>query len=206
MANTLILLFYMLCLSVGAAVTLAEYMLYGIGLYGMARETGLDHQWLAFVPYGRKYLQGKLGGPITLKGKTLKEPGIWMILLPFIVGIIIGILSGLAAVLAVAGILAGSNTVIVIPLTLVMFLAALIIFLVAVVGIAAKSGLRALVNYQILSRYCQGNILILHIVFSTLLPLYEAAVFFYYRRRPFLDASLHTDERSGKEDRKWNNC
>ncbi len=190
MANTLILLFYMLCLSVGAAVALAEYMLYGIGLYSMAREMGLGHEWLAFVPYGRKYLQGKLSGPITLKGKTLKEPGIWMVLLPFIMGIITGFLTGLTAVLAVAGILAGSNTVIVIPLTLVVFLAAAIIFLVMLAGIAAKSGLRALVNYQILSRYCQGNILILHIVFSILLPLYEAAVFFYYRRRPILGAPL----------------
>ena len=177
----------MLCLSVSAAAALAEYILYGIGLHAMARQAGMDNEWLAFVPFARKYLQGKLGGPITLKGKTIKEPGIWMILLPFVIGIITGFVSGLTVILAVAGILAGSNTIIVIPLTGVMILAALIIFLLALAGTAVLNGLRALVDYQILSRYCQGNVLILHIVFSICFPMYEAAVFFYYRNKPCRD-------------------
>lgn len=187
MMNTLIFLFYMLCLSVSAAAALAEYVLYGIGLHGMARQAGIDNEWLAFVPFARKYLQGKLGGPITLRGKTMKEPGIWMILLPFAVGIATGFVAGLTVILAVAGILAGSHTVIVIPLTGVMILAALIIFLLALAGTAVQSGLRALVDYQILSRYCEGNVLILHIVFSICFPMYEAAVFFYYRHKPRRD-------------------
>lgn len=191
MVHTLILLFYLLCLSVGAAAALAEYILYGIGLYGMARKAGIGREWLAFVPYARKYLQGKLGGPITLKGKTIKEPGIWMLLLPFVIGVITGFMAGLTVILAAAGILAGSNTVIVIPLTMVVLLAALLMFLLVLAGTAIQSGLRALVNYQILSRYCRGNILILHIVFSTFFPLYEAAVFFYYRRKPYIGITLH---------------
>lgn len=183
MTNTLIFLFYMLCLSVGAAVALAEYILYGIGLHGMARQAGMENEWMAFVPFARKYLQGKIAGPITLRGKTMKEPGIWMILLPFAIGMITGFAAGLTLILAVAGILAGSNTVIVLPLTGVMILAALIIFLLALAGTAVQNGLRALVDYQILSRYCEGNVLILHIVFSTCFPMYEAAVFFYYRHK-----------------------
>ena len=103
------------------------------------------------------------------------------------VGIVTGFVAGLTVILAVAGILAGSNTIIVIPLTGVMILAALIIFLLALAGTAVLNGLRALVDYQILSRYCQGNVLILHIVFSICFPMYEAAVFFYYRNKPGRD-------------------
>lgn len=104
-----------------------------------------------------------------------------MVLLPFAVGIAAGFLTGLAMALIVAGSLIQANAMIMIPVAGVVVLACMVIFLLVLIGAAAKNGLRALVNYQILSRYCQGNVLILHIVFSTLLPLYEAIVFFYYR-------------------------
>lgn len=181
MANMLFLLFYLMCLCVCAFIKIIEYILYGIGLHSMAREAGITSGWMAFVPFARKYLQGKLGGPITLKGKTIKDPGLWMVLLPFAVGIAAGFLTGLAMALIVAGSLIQANAMIMIPVAGVALLACMVIFLLVLIGAAAKNGLRALVNYQILSRYCQGNVLILHIVFSTLLPLYEAIVFFYYR-------------------------
>lgn len=177
----LVLLFYMMCLCVCASIKIIEYILYGIGLHSMAREAGIGSGWMAFVPFARKYLQGKLGGPITLKGKTIKDPGLWMVLLPFAVGIAAGFLTGLAMALVVAGSLIQANVMIMIPVAGVVVLTCIVIFLLVLAGAAAKNGLRALVNYQILSRYCQGNVLILHIVFSTLLPLYEAVVFFYYR-------------------------
>ena len=181
MANLLFILFYMMCLCVYAVMKLAEYILYGIGLRGMAREMGVGNGWLAFVPFARKYLQGKVSGPITLKGKTIKEPGLGLVLLPFSVGIATGFLAGLVMALVVVGTLVRSNAIIMIPVTGVAILAGVVIFLLGLVGTAAQNGLRALVDHQILSRYCQGNVLILHIVFSTIFPLYEAAVFFYYR-------------------------
>lgn len=183
MANMIFVLFYLLCLSVCAIVALAEYILYGFGLYGMARRAGIGGEWMAFVPYARRYLQGKLGGPITLKGKTLKKPGLWMVLIPFAVGVAAGLLAGLAMALVVAGTLVNKNAVIMIPVTTVALFADLIILVLLLAGLVVKSGLRSLVNYQIFSRYCQGNVLILHIVFSAMFPLYEAVVFFHYRRR-----------------------
>lgn len=192
MTNTWFLLFYMICLSVCAVFTLIGYVLYGVGLYGMAKNAGIGNEWLAFVPFARKYLQGKLGGPIVIGGKTIKMPGLWMLLLPFFVGMASGFLAGIVIVLLAAGIVIGSNAFLMIPVSGVAFLAGIIIFLLILVGAAAKSGLRALIDYQILSRYCQGNVLVLHIVFSVLLPLYEAVIFFYYRRKPFLN-DLHKE-------------
>ncbi len=181
MVNMLFILFYMMCLCVYAVVRAAEYILYGVGMCGMAREAGISGGWMAFVPVARRYLQGKLSGPLTLKGKTLKEPGLWLVLLPFAVGIGSGFLAGLVMALIVAGSLIKTNAIIMIPVTGVVLLTGLVILLLVVAGAVVKNGLRALIDYQILSRYCQGNVLILHIVFSTILPLYEAAVFFYYR-------------------------
>ena len=51
MMNTLIFLFYLLCLSVSAAAALAEYILYGMGLHAIARLAGMDNEWLSFVPF-----------------------------------------------------------------------------------------------------------------------------------------------------------
>lgn len=192
MMNIWFLLFYMIYLSVCAVFILVGYVLYGIGLYGMARNAGIGNEWLAFVPFARKYLQGKLGGPITIHGKTIKQPGLWLLLLPFFVGMASGFLAGIVVVLMAAGIVVGTNAILTIPVSGVAFLSGVIILLLILAGAAAKSGLRALINYQILSRYSQGNVLILHIVFSVVLPLYEAALFFYYRNKPTI-CDLHKE-------------
>lgn len=192
MTNTWFLLFYMIYLSVYAVFILVGYVLYGIGLYGMARNAGIGNEWLAFIPFARKYLQGKLGGPITIHGKTIKQPGLWLLLLPFFVGMASGFLAGIVVVLLATGIVIGTNAILMIPVSGVAFLAGIIILLLILVGAAAKSGLRALINYQILSRYCQGNVLVLHIIFSVILPIYEAVIFFYYRHKPFI-CDLHKE-------------
>ena len=186
MTHTWFLLFYMIALSVCAVFALVGYVLYGIGLYGMAQSAKIGNEWMAFVPFVRKYLQGKLGGPIEFNGKTIKSPGLWMLLLPFFVGLASGFLAGILIVLFAAGVLIGTNALLMIPVSGVAFFAGVLIFLLILAAAAAKSGLRALINYQILSRYCQGNVLILHIVFSVILPIYEAVVFFYYRHKPLL--------------------
>lgn len=192
MTDTWFLLFYMIYLSVYAVFILVGYVLYGIGLYGMARNAGIGNEWLAFIPFARKYLQGKLGGPITIHGKTIKQPGLWLLLLPFFVGMASGFLVGIVVVLLAAGIVIGTNAILMIPVSGVAFLAGVIILLLILAGAAAKSGLRALINYQILSRYCQGNVLVLHIIFSVILPMYEAVIFFYYRHKPFI-CDLHKE-------------
>ena len=61
-------------------------------MYNMAKREGMDYPWLAFVPFARTYLQGELGGTVHLKNKQIKNPGIWLIVLPFISSIVTGIL------------------------------------------------------------------------------------------------------------------
>lgn len=183
MADTMILILYIIFLFILAIRTLAKYLLFGIGLYTMARRAGIGSEWMAFVPFLRKYLQGKLAGPVTLKGKTLKEPGVWLAILPFAVGLLCGFLFALLMAVVVAGSLINSSAFIMIPVSGVVILAGILVALLLLVGAVAQNGLRALVDYQILSRYCQGNILVLHIVFCVVFPLYEALIFFCYRHK-----------------------
>ena len=87
-----ILMFYLIILLVGLTVAVVNYIFRGIGMYNMAKREGMDYPWLAFVPFARTYLQGELGGTVHLKNKQIKNPGIWLIVLPFISSIVTGIL------------------------------------------------------------------------------------------------------------------
>ena len=57
-----ILLIYLIVLLVWGLVSLAGYILKGIGMYTIAKRRGMDYPWLAYVPFARAYLQGELGG------------------------------------------------------------------------------------------------------------------------------------------------
>ena len=72
-----ILLIYLIVLLVWGLVSLAGYILKGIGMYTIAKRRGMDYPWLACVPFARAYLQGELGGEIVLKDKKIQNPGIW---------------------------------------------------------------------------------------------------------------------------------
>ena len=85
-------MFYLIILLVGLTVAVVNYIFRGIGMYNMAKREGMDYPWLAFVPFARTYLQGELGGTVHLKNKQIKNPGIWLIVLPFISSIVTGIL------------------------------------------------------------------------------------------------------------------
>ena len=74
-----ILLIYLIVLLVCGLVSLAGYILKGIGMYTIAKRRGMDYPWLAYVPFARAYLQGELGGEIVLKDKKIQNPGIWLL-------------------------------------------------------------------------------------------------------------------------------
>lgn len=85
-------MFYLIILLVGLTVAVVNYIFRGIGMYNMAkREEWIIHGWrLYHLP--ERTLQGELGGTVHLKNKQIKNPGIWLIVLPFISSIVTGIL------------------------------------------------------------------------------------------------------------------
>lgn len=63
------------CLAIGSAIYVACLVLGGIGLYKMAKNAGMRHKALGFLPFANTYYAGKLAGDIyVLKTKTKRWP------------------------------------------------------------------------------------------------------------------------------------
>ncbi len=195
MESTLIgiMMILFIIMLVCAIFALLSYILKGIGMYTMAKRQGMDYAWLAFIPFARTYLHGELAGSIRLKNKSIQNPGIWLLALPFLYGAVSSLLN---AILWFVGV--GSMTKIFQSAFLpygrvnlsggaVMGIVVLVlIFSVVSLGYTAVyKTFGVLVNHQILERFTTKNMSIVHAVLSTMIPLYESICFFAMRNHPF---------------------
>ena len=188
-ALTVLLTVYLVVLAVILAVALASYIFHSIGMYTIGKRMGKEHAWLAFIPFARDYFHGELAGEIPLKNKSIKNPGIWKLVLPIIYGAVAGVLFiflfvsaiGAGAVSSIngnqmGGIMAFSTTLIALYV---------VILVVAVVYSAVYSVLRILIDIQIYEKFTTRNMAVVHSVLSGIIPLYEAICFFVMRNKPF---------------------
>ena len=169
---------------------LVSYVFRGIGMYGMAKKLGVPSGWMAFVPFARAYLQGQLAGTISFTKREIKNPGLWLVLVPilFFIGFIVIYLCILIPLIVMS---ASSPASFVYNLSsiLVGFFAGLIGLIVySVAGSALLYVLRGLVNYRICRKYKNGNTAVLHTVLSMLVPLYQSIYFFILRNRTPMSA------------------
>ena len=188
-AVTMLLTVYLVVLAVILAVTLASYIFHSIGLYTIGKRMGREYAWLAFIPFARDYFHGELAGEILLKNKSIKNPGIWKLVLPIIYSAVAGVLFVFLFVAAIGagavssingnqtgGIMAFSTTLIVLYI---------VILVIAVAYSAVYSVLRILIDIQIYEKFTARNMAVVHSVLSGIIPLYEAICFFVMRNKPF---------------------
>ena len=181
-----ILSVYLIILTLILAFVLVSYIFHSVGLYTIGKRMGKEYPWLAFIPYARDYFQGELAGPIKLKNKEIKNPGIWNLVIPIIssvlagvYGVLIILVTGVGAAAQISG--AGGAGI---ALLFVIMLYTLLI--VAVIAAqAAQMALKVLINKQILERFTTGNMGLVHAVLMIVVPLYEALCFFVMRKRDF---------------------
>lgn len=181
-----ILSVYLIILTLILAFVLVSYIFHSVGLYTIGKRMGKEYPWLAFIPYARDYFQGELAGPIKLKNKEIKNPGIWNLVIPIIssvlagvFGVLIILVTGVGAAAQISG--AGGAGI---ALLFVIMLYTLLI--VAVIAAqAAQMALKVLINKQILERFTAGNMGLVHAVLMIVVPLYEALCFFVMRKRDF---------------------
>lgn len=185
---TALMYIYLLILTVIVIFALASYIFHSVGLYTIGKRMGREHAWLAFIPYARDYFHGELAGEISLKNKSIKNPGIWKLVLPIIYSAVAGIL---ILILVIAAIGAGVATERNHGMSgFAAFISSLIgvyilILILAVAYTAVYSVLRVLINIQIYERFTTHNMAVVHSVLSALLPLYESICFFVLRNRDF---------------------
>ena len=195
MESTLIgiMMIFIIIMLVCAIFGLLSYILKGIGMYTMAKRQGMDYAWLAFIPFARTYLHGELAGSIRLKNKSIQNPGIWLLALPFLYGAVSSLLNAILWFVGVGSLtkifqnaflpygrvnLSGGAVMGIVVLVL--------IFSVISLGYTAVyKTFGVLVNHQILERFTTKNMSIVHAVLSTMIPLYESICFFVMRNHPF---------------------
>lgn len=192
-----ILAVYLIILVVLFLFYIISYVFKGIGMYTIAKRQGMDYPWLAFIPFARKYLQGEIGGGITLKSKTIKNPGIWLLVMPFIFGVVNFVLYmafWVIGVGAMANMFSGYGYAYghdyYSPRMSGGMILGIIVLLVVWVIIAVLYGavykvLTVLINHQILEKFTSKNMSIAHAVLCIFVPMYESLCFFVIRNREF---------------------
>lgn len=185
-----ILAIYLIVLVVMFIFYVISYVFKGIGMYTIAKRQGMDYPWLAFIPFARVFLQGELGGEIPLKNKSIKNPGIWLLALPFIGSAIFFIFYMLLWVVGFASIMAGYgfNYYSGGPGTgaiLGMLIVGLIWMVVTIIFSAVLQVLGVLVNYQIFKKFTTRNMAIAHSVLCKAIPLYESICLFAMRNKEY---------------------
>lgn len=178
---------YMIAILVGFGIAIADYILRGISLYTIAKREGREYPWLAFVPFARKYLQGELAGVIVLKDRKIKNPGIWLVAMPFIAGIVSSIFYGILCAITF-GILISMDYMVTDFSVGGVFGILVLIFIMLVwtlVYNAAYKLLYVLVDKQIFGKFTSENMAVIHAVLSVFLPLYEVICLFVMRNKAY---------------------
>lgn len=196
--------FYLLLLGAILIGAIVDYLLRGFGMYKMGKAEGKNNCWLAFIPFARTYFQGELSGEIKFKEKSLKNPGLWLVLIPIIAGVVAAIGYFIFMIVMVVGTIASDGYTSKSAVTGMMssFLVVFIIVIViAILYQAVISVLYVLVNSQIYEKYTSKNMAIVHAVLGTLVPLYEPICMFIMGRRAEqeIEAKMYEEPEEEKE-------
>lgn len=94
-------IFYVILL----AYIIVNYVIRSLGLYRIAKSSGVNNAWLAWIPLADLFLLGKVTGDVQLGSRTLKNTALWLLLIPLIGGgIAVCFYFGFIFVLIVAGV------------------------------------------------------------------------------------------------------
>lgn len=138
---------------------------------------------MAFVPWLRTYLHGKIAGEIPLGRKSIKNAGIWMVLGPVIFGAVFAMVYVIIIVSVMISTIGGGNIFLESIGFTIFFFFVFGVFMIGIIVYAAVMGvLRGMVNYQIFKRFNSESRAVLHMLLSIFVPMYQAIYFFMLRK------------------------
>lgn len=165
---------------------IALYILRSAGLYKMAKNRGMDNAWAAWIPYARVYIQGEIAGTVKIGRKAISHPGIWMLVIPFVSGIIISVMYiAIIAGAVIMGIAGMGETGFLFAGTFpgILLFIVLLVTLASVVLMAAKSILVVFVNRQIYGQMKEESAALFHAAAGLFIPGYESVCIFLLRNK-----------------------
>lgn len=178
-----LLVFYGVLLFLLFAIAVANYLFKGFGLYGMAKKMNVKYPWLAFIPFASNYLQGELSGDVTVGKKTVKNIGLWTLLVPIAVGVITFIMLFVFLFTSIFSIAIQAERMNELIIGAGFYFSLLFVVLIAVVLSAAESLLFGVVRYQIHKKYTDDIWAVIHMIIGLFIPLYQSVYFFVLRNR-----------------------
>lgn len=188
-AMTALLGIWLLFLGAVILVTIVNYVLASIGLYSIGKRMGKQNAWLAFVPFARTYFHGNLAGSIQLKNTTIKNPGLWKLILPYVysigssmmfMGVFVMVLFGITGSV-ISGNAFGAG------ISFIAFIGIYaLVIIISILFMAVLQTLRILINKQIFGMFGNGNMHLIHSLLSAFIPLYEPIYLFILRNKPFI--------------------
>ena len=119
----------------------------------MAANRNHPSPWMAFVPFARTYLRGELSGDIYLKKRSVKNPGLLLVLMPIAYSVIVSCLLLVCFMFAIFGASVMINGGVEAVVSVLLFAFAIPVLVISIVYQAVMSVLNVLVDYQIYSRY-----------------------------------------------------
>lgn len=197
-----ILVMYLVTFVVLICGSLISFVIRGFGLYKLGKVKEKRSPWMAFIPYARTYFQGELCGEIALKKKTIKNPGVWMILVPIVRDIImavIGFVFWMAAFISAltstaSGYYSGMDGEEFVEMAGRLFVFGVFIAIFLTAFSAVIKVLRILVNRRIYEGYTVTNMAIIHAVLGVFLPFYESVCLLIFGRRAEIEKEQQEHE------------
>lgn len=181
------IMMYVFFIIIMVVAAIALYVLKSAGLYKMAKNRGMENAWAAWIPYMRVYYQGELAGTIRIGQKNIKHPGIWMLVIPLVSGVVVSVIYVIAVLGAVTmGIIGNThNSGFLFAGTFpgLLMVICLFVAVISIVLIAAAKVLRVFVNRGIYGQVTDENTALLHAVVGVLIPGYESVCIFIYRNK-----------------------
>lgn len=170
-------IFYLILL----AYIIVNYVLRALGLYRIAKNSGVGNAWLAWIPLADLFLLGKVTGDIQLGSRTLKNTALWLLLVPLIggavaVGFYFGFLFVLIAI-SIGATMSGSSAAIGL-MALVGVLMFASFFIVAIAASVVYYVIYGMAYYKLCMKFKDNAHSVFYTLMALFVPLADAILMF----------------------------
>lgn len=181
------------------ALSIGSYVLQGLGILRASTALGFRNGWLGFIPYAAQYQLGRLAGEVELGEHRIRSPGLWMMLLPLVMGSVfaasyIALLLGVGALAATAS-FSGyyHNEAAVAGIAIFVFIGYIVLLLIIYAISVLTTLISLLVYHRIFTYFYSGQRPIFYMLLCAFIPLASGILLMRAARQPVIHLPTHAD-------------
>lgn len=175
-------------------VLIVSYVLSSIGLFRMAKARSISNCWLAWIPYGRDWLLGKISGDLKFGNRTVKRTPLWLLLIPIIITVVVAVMYVIIIVIAVMSAIAAERSGMGPHEFMPMIFSTTTIFtfsvVVVTIALSILSGLFFyMAYYQVYSQYKETGTAVFYLLLALFVPLANSILLYRVSGMPLLNTA-----------------